>query len=399
MDQLLKDLCIKVGEDSNLDECLSKYTKPRLKQILDLFGEKVASSAKKQEMAEKAEEVIKANVISYFDGEGSAHKAEMQSLCESLRVINDEKGFEKIRALCDRGFVFLAAKSDGAEVIVPQNIKVIFDEAPASAGKEPAKKAEKVKKAEQERAAKAADTDRTDTEKELIKYARALSYIYGVYPASQLKEVWDFNHQRGISPSDVKKALEKVGDEDGFYIDGSYIVVNELPTTDEYCEVLEKLERSDIYYYAQESVIDEYADGPKLTEAPEYFYIRSFITRKLGGASDDAIDSIMKELYFVCVKDTAPADVMAFLDAKGIKFAELEEFNMFIALYTSWFYGLYVWVCKGYKPCELKAEKLVNRSFKLPPNVDPKRHRKVSRNEPCPCGSGKKFKNCCAKLM
>jgi preprotein translocase subunit SecA len=24
---------------------------------------------------------------------------------------------------------------------------------------------------------------------------------------------------------------------------------------------------------------------------------------------------------------------------------------------------------------------------------------KVGRNDPCPCGSGKKFKSCCAKLM
>ncbi|MBQ1670212.1 MAG: SEC-C domain-containing protein, partial [Treponema sp.] len=23
--------------------------------------------------------------------------------------------------------------------------------------------------------------------------------------------------------------------------------------------------------------------------------------------------------------------------------------------------------------------------------------RKIGRNEPCPCGSGKKFKNCCGK--
>ncbi|MBO6069947.1 MAG: SEC-C domain-containing protein, partial [Succinivibrionaceae bacterium] len=23
---------------------------------------------------------------------------------------------------------------------------------------------------------------------------------------------------------------------------------------------------------------------------------------------------------------------------------------------------------------------------------------KVGRNDPCPCGSGKKFKNCCGKL-
>ena len=28
----------------------------------------------------------------------------------------------------------------------------------------------------------------------------------------------------------------------------------------------------------------------------------------------------------------------------------------------------------------------------------PKRVKKVGRNEPCPCGSGKKYKNCCEKV-
>ena len=27
----------------------------------------------------------------------------------------------------------------------------------------------------------------------------------------------------------------------------------------------------------------------------------------------------------------------------------------------------------------------------------PKRVNKIGRNEPCPCGSGKKYKNCCGK--
>ncbi|MGB0715243.1 MAG: SEC-C metal-binding domain-containing protein [Phycisphaerae bacterium] len=34
----------------------------------------------------------------------------------------------------------------------------------------------------------------------------------------------------------------------------------------------------------------------------------------------------------------------------------------------------------------------------LPPPVEPiKSEGKVERNDPCPCGSGKKFKKCCGK--
>jgi preprotein translocase subunit SecA len=35
----------------------------------------------------------------------------------------------------------------------------------------------------------------------------------------------------------------------------------------------------------------------------------------------------------------------------------------------------------------------------LPPPVEPIRsdHEKIPRNDPCPCGSGKKYKKCCGK--
>ena len=34
---------------------------------------------------------------------------------------------------------------------------------------------------------------------------------------------------------------------------------------------------------------------------------------------------------------------------------------------------------------------------KTQPNAPQKSHPKVGRNEPCPCGSGKKYKKCCGK--
>ena len=35
------------------------------------------------------------------------------------------------------------------------------------------------------------------------------------------------------------------------------------------------------------------------------------------------------------------------------------------------------------------------KEMKLPPSVNQRKAGKVGRNDPCPCGSGKKFKKCC----
>jgi len=35
--------------------------------------------------------------------------------------------------------------------------------------------------------------------------------------------------------------------------------------------------------------------------------------------------------------------------------------------------------------------------MKIPPTTEQQRRGRVGRNEPCPCGSGKKFKRCCLR--
>lgn len=51
-------------------------------------------------------------------------------------------------------------------------------------------------------------------------------------------------------------------------------------------------------------------------------------------------------------------------------------------------------------PLELKAEllKAVDKAMRQERNVDKPANQKPGRNDPCPCGSGKKYKNCCGKL-
>ncbi|WP_281975034.1 YecA family protein [Halobacillus litoralis] len=57
-----------------------------------------------------------------------------------------------------------------------------------------------------------------------------------------------------------------------------------------------------------------------------------------------------------------------------------------------------LWMLKGYKPTELsrgnKSEAADEKKSNILPFQQPK---KIGRNNPCPCGSGKKYKKCCGK--
>ena len=63
------------------------------------------------------------------------------------------------------------------------------------------------------------------------------------------------------------------------------------------------------------------------------------------------------------------------------------------------------WVIKGYSPNELSAKRASgNALLNSPANraaaaevIDFQTRKKIGRNDPCPCGSGKKFKKCCGQ--
>ena len=61
--------------------------------------------------------------------------------------------------------------------------------------------------------------------------------------------------------------------------------------------------------------------------------------------------------------------------------------------------GLPMWMLKGHTPDQLsQAEAQEGQGKVIPFDVYmQKKQKKVGRNDPCPCGSGKKYKNCCLR--
>ena len=389
MEKQLKDLCIRAEQGENLAACLNGYTKPQIRQILDVYGRKAASSAKKQELVDAAEEAVKENAIVWLETEeNEADRTLLAEISAQPVHISDTGEFSRIERLYERGLVFLTESEGTAQTMVPSNIIAILDsmdskEAKSGNGKSPA------------REPKAADGNRTENEAEIIRYAKALAGIYGMFSLSQLKDVWDINHNRGIAPSAVREAVAKAGEEDGFYVRNDMIISTALEEED--CEkIREKYVAGDTYYYPSPEVIDAYENGPRMADVPEYTYILSYLSRK---TSEEKAGQIMDGLCRMALRDASASELVEYLSQEGVTFLNLDELNRFLLLYTGWFYEIRVRVCKGYKPCELTAERLQMRNFNLSPDYSPRSRRKVGRNDSCPCGSGKKYKNCCMKKI
>ncbi|WP_350344030.1 SEC-C metal-binding domain-containing protein [Proteinivorax tanatarense] len=79
-----------------------------------------------------------------------------------------------------------------------------------------------------------------------------------------------------------------------------------------------------------------------------------------------------------------------------------EIFKKLTRLVVQLEYDTRQWGLKGYKPSEINEKEESQQKTEIKPGLrlvvdNTKDDPKVSRNKPCPCGSNKKYKNCCGK--
>jgi len=121
---------------------------------------------------------------------------------------------------------------------------------------------------------------------------------------------------------------------------------------------------------------------------------------------DEELDEIAMELLDIINLDLGPAHIIDYLQS-FLEFPSLEFAQKVAAHIMDLNNNTRNWRLKGYTPNEIyqREEKhlrpLSSRPFKQDSadyNMANSRSRtKVGRNDPCPCGSGKKYKKCCGK--
>jgi hypothetical protein len=109
--------------------------------------------------------------------------------------------------------------------------------------------------------------------------------------------------------------------------------------------------------------------------------------------------------WFLVQNDQKTGEIMKGISEK-ISFKDVDDINQFSRFVMDFINGLPRWILKGHTPEALfRKEKKFMKPLPADPYVphrnDPvmQTAKKPGRNDPCTCGSGKKFKNCCGSLM
>ena len=199
----------------------------------------------------------------------------------------------------------------------------------------------------------------------------------------------------------LSSVLEEESWEKNFWLDGEYLVNDSFESREEYQEFLHEV-RGRKRWIPDLEELERYAKDEENEENREYQLLNRELSRIIGDA--DMADEWMMNLDFLAVeKEVGIEDLLGYLFSVGLYFPTRKRGEAFAGQLADWLYGLRRWKYAGYSAKELgmakealPSETILDKMLLEKPGTVTKM-KKPGRNDPCPCGSGKKYKYCCGR--
>ena len=299
------------------------------------------------------------------------------------------------------------------------------------------------------------------TSRLLRKYFNAMANLYGIIPLHKAKEIIFSLSPKLVTEEEFLSFAEIARHEcEDYYILGDNELYSDVrhtkPLDREIISAVLMAESIDCvieikrnqqgkpYYVPDKNHLLEYVDPCYCEDTPEMRKLRAFLKGNCD-MSDEREAVVFEELLRGArLAAIQLADVLEYLDNLGIRLKSQRDVERFTALYNAFHNTTRMPCNRGYTPDEMMRVMPPKEGFKslsLGPNIkkylqtgemdiedfrkqiltmdlpseamrfdllkqladikpsasQPGKQKKVGRNDPCPCGSGKKYKRCCGK--
>jgi hypothetical protein len=228
----------------------------------------------------------------------------------------------------------------------------------------------------------------------VVDYCNAFAHLYGIIPLKNAFEI--YSKHNDIAESDFIAAA-KAASSDNWEIQNDSIVATDIIEMGNFDELL-KEQGAIPFYSPSKTKLMRYSDMNYFENTNEFNALKDYL-RKIVKAAEPVANNIADELQFACYDNNDIYEAMNFTFSHYI--LDLTEANVrkIVELVTALDYNTRKRVLRGHTQSEIdEANQNVFNDFvdmfHSPANAP---QRKIGRNEPCPCGSGKKYKRCCGK--
>lgn len=220
-----------------------------------------------------------------------------------------------------------------------------------------------------------------------LAYLRAATNLYGVVTPEKLTEIYNTHHEKTISPSHWRRYQYRRNDT--FAWQKGHFVMDAVVMDDIFEIILQAQQGKEHYVPSKKEFLkyqdDEYVEKTKASQQLKNYLGRTFDIPK------KALLEITDEIAFSAREADTPMELLEELSSFGVLLDDQGLIQDISGILVELINHSRKWENCGYTPNELyeKQHPYLAREPVEAKNV------KVGRNEPCPCGSGKKYKRCC----
>lgn len=221
----------------------------------------------------------------------------------------------------------------------------------------------------------------------LNDYANAAVNLYGVISFDEFIELFNRQNEKKTDADEMFETLLRYvyTDSDYCFYQDYLVDVNFEEEDFKGVNELLSLRNGKPKYIPPKETFLKYSDMDYDENAAGYAAIRKLLERSFGSTPD------VLELY-LCIYYNRRIGISfhefsQLLDEFDMKFRSKDDLSEFLKLFTDVSNNTRIWINNGFTPYEL-SKKASARQVKS---------KKIGRNEPCPCGSGKKYKHCCGR--
>lgn len=185
--------------------------------------------------------------------------------------------------------------------------------------------------------------------------------------------------------------MENWSKEEPLYSEKGILVHFQFLEEEEFDELL-KHQMGKPFYIPTVEQIEEICKHGYEESSLTYRKLKQFFITKMN-MSEDMASVWCLRAWANCFEGESPTNVVNMMYEENIVLEDEKQANEFIAILMTAHNDTRLKENRGFKPDELAGKKALPVSPKEPV----KAQKKIYPNEPCPCGSGKKYKKCCGR--
>lgn len=243
----------------------------------------------------------------------------------------------------------------------------------------------------------------------VVDYAISLTHLYGLVHKNKVVEIYNLQNDDKIDGNTINSIMEealKQLSKNFVEVYGDYFVAETILEFRDFDEELRQ-SKDKPYYIPEKEELLKYKDELYFEVNKQYKALKSYLAKNLLDGDDHLAEIVTEDIQGVCQFGFSINEVFDAFNRREISFKSEKQVNEVMQLIMDLANNTRLWENNGHTPHEIfeKYEKPHLKPLpKEPFNFEGAREsnaisfktgKKVGRNDPCPCGSGKKYKKCC----